>query len=63
MRKRIFDQDSLSVETVRNFHDHENPMDPFADDARVGLSPRLIKEMESYLVELVERGIRYFLGE
>jgi predicted ATP-dependent endonuclease of OLD family len=27
-----FDQDSLTVEMVRYFHDHDNPIDPFADD-------------------------------
>lgn len=45
-----FDRDSLSVEMVRYFHDHENPMDPFADDAPVGVPPKLIKEMGFYLV-------------
>lgn len=45
-----FDRDSLSVEMVRYFHDHDNPIDPFADDAPVGVPPKLIKEMGFYLV-------------
>lgn len=45
-----FDQDSLTVEMVRYFHDHDNPIDPFADDTPVGIPPKLIKEMGFYLV-------------
>lgn len=45
-----FDRDSLSVEMVRYFHDHDNPIDPFADDAPVGVPPKLIKELGFYLV-------------
>ncbi|NMY66629.1 AAA family ATPase [Pseudomonas sp. WS 5018] len=45
-----FDRDSLSVEMVRYFHDHDHPIDPFADDAPVGVPPKLIKEMGFYLV-------------
>ncbi|MGR0136769.1 ATP-dependent nuclease [Pseudomonas sp. RSP] len=45
-----FDRDSLSVEVVRYFHDHDNPMDPFAEDSPVGVPPRLIKEIGFYLV-------------
>ena len=45
-----FDRDSLGVEMVRYFHDHDNPMDPFADDAPVGVPAKLIKEMGFYLV-------------
>jgi hypothetical protein len=45
-----FDQDSLSVEMIRYFHDHDNPIDPFADDSPVGVPPKLIKEMGFYLV-------------
>jgi len=45
-----FDRDSLSVEMVRYFHDHDSPMDPFADDSPVGVPPRLIKEIGFYLV-------------
>lgn len=35
---------------VRYFHDHDSPMDPFADDSPVGVPPRLIKEIGFYLV-------------
>lgn len=45
-----FDRDSLSVEMVRYFHDHDSPMGPFADDSPVGGPPRLIKEIGFYLV-------------
>lgn len=45
-----FDRDSLSVEMVRYFHDHDNPIDPFADDSPVGVPPKLIKEIGFYLV-------------
>lgn len=45
-----FDRDSLSVEMVRYFHDHDNPMDPFAEDSTVSVPPRLIKEIGFYLV-------------
>ncbi|MFJ2467587.1 AAA family ATPase [Pseudomonas sp. NPDC087615] len=45
-----FDRDSLSVEMVRYFHDHDSPMDPFAEDSPVGVPPRLIKEIGFYLV-------------
>lgn len=45
-----FDCDSLSVEMVRYFHDHDSQMDPFADDSPVGVPPRLIKEIGFYLV-------------
>ncbi|MCY1429558.1 hypothetical protein D9M71_454800 [compost metagenome] len=45
-----FVRDSLSVEMVRYFHDHDNSIDPFADDAPVDVPPKLIKEMGFYLV-------------
>lgn len=45
-----FDRDLLSVEMVRYFHDHDNPIDPFADDVPVGVPAKLIKEMGFYLV-------------
>ncbi|KJZ46085.1 hypothetical protein VC35_13285 [Pseudomonas fluorescens] len=47
-----FDQDSLTVEMVRYFHDHDNPIDPFADDTSVAVPPKLIKEMGFYLVRV-----------
>lgn len=45
-----FDRDSLSVEMVRYFHDHDNPIDPFADDAPVSVPSTLIKEIGFFLV-------------
>ncbi|MDB6062840.1 MAG: chromosome partitioning protein [Verrucomicrobiaceae bacterium] len=45
-----FDQDSLSVEVVRYFHDHDNPIDPFSDDAPVGIPIRLIQQLGFFLV-------------
>lgn len=45
-----FDRDALSVEMVRYFHDHDNPLNPFADDGPVGVPTKLIKEMGFYLV-------------
>ena len=45
-----FDADSLSVEVVRYFHDHDNPIDPFAEDAPVGLPGKLIQQLGFYLV-------------
>lgn len=45
-----FDQDSLTVETVRYFHDHDEPIDPFADEAPAPVPTRLIQELSFYLV-------------
>jgi putative ATP-dependent endonuclease of OLD family len=45
-----FDQDSLTVEMVRYFHDHDNPFDPFAEDAPVVLPFKLIQQLGFYLV-------------
>jgi len=45
-----FDRDSLSVEMVRYFHDHDQPMDPFGEDAPVGLPSKLIRDVGFYLV-------------
>ena len=45
-----FDQDSLSVETVRYFHDHDEPVDPFADEAPAPVPGKLIQELSFYLV-------------
>ncbi|UYY86974.1 ATP-dependent nuclease [Alcaligenes sp. SMD-FA] len=45
-----FDSDSLAVEMVRYFHDHENPFDPFSDDSPIPVPGRLIQELGFYLV-------------
>lgn len=45
-----FDQDSLDVETVRYFHDHDEPIDPFADEAPAPVPGKLIQELSFYLV-------------
>ena len=45
-----FDADSLSVETIRYFHDHDNPVDPFVEDAVVAVPGRLINQLGFYLV-------------
>jgi putative ATP-dependent endonuclease of the OLD family len=46
----FFDQDSLTVDTIRYFYDHDNPVDPFADDSPVGVPPKLIQQMGFYLI-------------
>jgi len=45
-----FNQDSLTVEMVRYFHDHDNPIDPFVDDVPVGVPASLIQQLGFYLV-------------
>lgn len=45
-----FDQDSLTVEVVRYFHDHDNPIDPFAEDSPVGVPGKLVQQLGFYLV-------------
>lgn len=45
-----FDRDSLSVEIVRYFHDHDHPIDPFADSAPVSVPGKLIQQLGFYLV-------------
>lgn len=45
-----FDQDSLAVEIVRYFHDHDNPIDPFAEDSPVSVPGKLIQQLGFYLV-------------
>lgn len=57
-----FDRDSLSVEMVRYFHDHDSPMDPFADDSPVGVPPRLIKEIGFISYERAVPGTRFLHG-
>lgn len=46
----FFDRESLAVETIRYFHDHDNPIDPFAEDSPIGVPPKLIHELGFYLV-------------
>lgn len=45
-----FDEESLSVETCRYFHDHDDPTDPFSDDSPVVVPGKLIQELSFYLV-------------
>ncbi|QBR41342.1 DUF2813 domain-containing protein [Kerstersia gyiorum] len=45
-----FDHDTLAVETVRYFYDHDEPIDPFADEAPAPVPGKLIQELSFYLV-------------
>lgn len=45
-----FDHESLSVETIRYFHDHDAPLDPFAEDTPAVVPIKLIQELSFYLV-------------
>ncbi len=45
-----FDQESLSVETLRYFYDHDEPSDPFAEDAPQAVPGKLIQDLGFYLV-------------
>jgi putative ATP-dependent endonuclease of the OLD family len=45
-----FDHESLAVEMLRYFHDHDEPIDPFADDAPAVVPGKLIQELSFYLV-------------
>ncbi|ASK21209.1 ATP-dependent nuclease [Vreelandella venusta] len=45
-----FDHDSLAVEVLRYFHDHDEPVDPFAEDAPAAVPGKLIQELSFYLV-------------
>ena len=45
-----FDHDSLAVETIRYFQDHDHPFDPFSDDAPVPIPAKLIQQLGYYLV-------------
>ncbi|PPV39495.1 ATP-dependent nuclease [Ectopseudomonas oleovorans] len=55
-----FDHDSLSVEVVRYFHDHDNPFDPFAEDAPVGIPGKLISQLGFYMVRASRTWDRVF---
>jgi putative ATP-dependent endonuclease of OLD family len=45
-----FDHESLVVETFRYFHDHDDPVDPFAEDTPAIVPGKLIQELSFYLV-------------
>ncbi|BDU77436.1 ATP-dependent nuclease [Mesoterricola sediminis] len=45
-----FDQESLAVETLRYFYDHDQPIDPFSEDAPAIIPGKLIQELSFYLV-------------
>ncbi len=45
-----FDHESLAVEMLRYFHDHDEPVDPFAEDSPVVVPGKLIQELSFYLV-------------
>jgi len=55
-----FDLDSLTVETIRYFHDHDDPVDPFADEAPTPVPVRLIQELSFYLVRASRTWDRVF---
>lgn len=45
-----FDHESLAVEMLRYFHDHDEPVDPFAEDTPAVIPGKLIQELSFYLV-------------
>jgi len=45
-----FDHDSLAVETIRYFHDHDEPFDPFADESPAAIPIGLVQQFGYYLV-------------
>lgn len=45
-----FDHESLAVEMLRYFHDHDEPVDPFAEDTPAFIPGKLIQELSFYLV-------------
>jgi putative ATP-dependent endonuclease of OLD family len=45
-----FDHESLVVEMVRYFHDHDEPIDPFAEETPAVVPGKLIQELGFYLV-------------
>lgn len=45
-----FDHESLAVEMLRYFHDHDDPIDPFAEDSPALVPGKLIQELSFYLV-------------
>ena len=45
-----FDRETLAVEMVRYFHDHDQPIDPFVDDVPVAVPARLIQQLGLFVV-------------
>lgn len=45
-----FDDESLAVEMLRYFHDHDEPVDPFAEESPAIVPGKLIQELSFYLV-------------
>lgn len=45
-----FDHDSLAVETLRYFHDHDESFDPFSENTPAVVPAKLIQELSFYLV-------------
>jgi len=45
-----FDHESLVVEMLRYFHDHDDPVDPFAEDTPAVVPGKLVQELSFYLV-------------
>lgn len=45
-----FDHESLAVEMLRYFHDHDEHVDPFAEDTPAVIPGKLIQELSFYLV-------------
>lgn len=45
-----FDDESLAVETLRYFHDHDEPIDPFTEDSPALVPGKLVQELSFYLV-------------
>jgi hypothetical protein len=44
-----FDHESLAVEMLRCFHDHDDPVDPFSEDSPALAPGKLIQELSFYL--------------
>jgi putative ATP-dependent endonuclease of the OLD family len=45
-----FDRDTLAVEMVRYFHDHDQPIDPFVGDMPVAVPGKLIQQLGLFVV-------------
>jgi len=55
-----FDHDSLAVETVRYFHDHDGPFDPFVDETPAAIPMGLVQQFGYYLVRASRTWDRVF---
>ncbi|AVP98910.1 chromosome partitioning protein [Ahniella affigens] len=55
-----FDSESLSVEMLRYFHDHDEPIDPFVDESPALVPGKLIHELGFYLVRASRTWDRVF---